>query len=344
MLEIKVGIHLTSLRMPLLKGLAAAARLGAQGVELDARGELRPAELTQTALRQLRKTLNDFRLRVCAVSYRTRRGYGVLDDLDKRVAGTKEAMRMAQALGASVVVNHVGDVPAKAEGAEWDLLVQVLADLGRHGQQVGAMLAAQTGAVDGADLARLIAALPDGSIGVDLDPGALIVNGYSAQEAVEALGRHVMHVHASDGVRDLARGRGVEVPLGRGSVDWPALLATLEQRGYRGYFTIRRDGKRESGNGNWAGGEVLEKFLIGSIDARCGDENLTMAVLDGGDCGFDIRQNVVPADDPKASDREKPAVAQQMLNYADKGRTREEILGDDEWRDAEGAFHQRSDG
>ena len=84
MLDIKVGIHLASLRLPLLKGLAVAARLGAQAVEIDARGELRPAELTQTALRQMRKTLNDFQLRVCAVSYRTRRGYGVLDDLDAR--------------------------------------------------------------------------------------------------------------------------------------------------------------------------------------------------------------------------------------------------------------------
>jgi L-ribulose-5-phosphate 3-epimerase len=39
----------------------------------------------------------------------------------------------------------------------------------------------------------------------------------------------------------LARGRGLEVPLGRGSVDYPALLGALEERGYRGYFTIQRD-------------------------------------------------------------------------------------------------------
>ncbi len=55
------------------------------------------------------------------------------------------------------------------------------------------------------------------------------------------LGPHILHVHATDAVRDLGRGRNVEVPLGRGSVDWPALLGTLEQRGYRGYFTIQRD-------------------------------------------------------------------------------------------------------
>jgi sugar phosphate isomerase/epimerase len=239
--QLKVGIHLPSLSVPLEKAIPLAAKLGADAIEIDARRQLKPAELSQTALRQMRKMLSDQRLRVCAVSFRTRRGYDTLQDLDARVAGTKEAMRMAQALGASIVVNHVGHIPEKPEGHEWNLLLQVLTDLGRHAQRIGAMLAAQTGHSGGADLARLIAALPDGSIGVDLDPGQLIVNGFSAAEAVELLGSHVMHVHATDGVRDLARGRGLEVPLGRGSVDYPALLGSLEERGYRGYFTVQRE-------------------------------------------------------------------------------------------------------
>lgn len=239
--QLKIGVHLPSFRVPLEKAIVLAAKSGADAIEIDARRQLRPADLSQTALRQLHKMLSDHRLRMCAVSFRTNRGYDTLQDLDARVAGTKEAMRMAQALGALVVVNHVGRIPAKPEGNEWNLLLQVLTDLGRHGQRIGAMLAAQTGHSGGADLARLIAALPEGSIGVDLDPGQLIVNGFSATEAVELLGPHIMHVHATDGVHDLARGRGLEVPLGRGSVDYPALLGALEERGYRGYFTIQRD-------------------------------------------------------------------------------------------------------
>jgi sugar phosphate isomerase/epimerase len=197
--------------------------------------------MTQTAVRQLRKLLDDQRLRVCAVSYRTRRGYDVLDELDRRVAGTKQAMQMAQALGASVVVNHIGQIPVEPEGPQWTLLLQVLTDLGRHGQRVGAMLAAQTGSVNGSDLARLLAALPDGSLAVDLDPGQLVMNGFSPLEAIESLSQHIMHVHATDGIHDRNRGRGQEVPLGRGSVDFPAILGALEERGYRGYFTIQRD-------------------------------------------------------------------------------------------------------
>jgi sugar phosphate isomerase/epimerase len=241
MLQLRVGIHLPSLRLPLAKGIALAGKLGADAVEIDARGQLRPSELSQTALRQMRKMLNDCRLRVCAVSFRTRRGYDVADELDARVDGTKAAMGMAAALGAAVVVNHVGEIPAEPKGNEWNLLVQVLTDLGRHGHHVGAFLAAQTGVISGEDLERLIAALPDGTMGVDLDPGQLVANGHSPVDAAERLGRHIMHVRATDAAREAGRSRGLEVPLGRGSVDFPAILGSLEERGYRGYFTIERE-------------------------------------------------------------------------------------------------------
>lgn len=227
--------------MPLAKGIALAGKLGADAIEIDARSQLRPGELSQTALRQLKKMLDDYRLRVCAISFRTRRGYNVADELDARVEGTKAAMQMAAALGAAVVVNHVGQIPAEPKGDEWNLLVQVLTDVGRHGHHVGAFLAAQTGVTSGEDLERLIAALPDGTIGVDLDPGQLVINGHSAVDAAERLGRHIMHVRATDAAREAARARGMEVPLGRGSVDFPAILGSLEERGYRGYFTIERE-------------------------------------------------------------------------------------------------------
>lgn len=240
-LQLKVGVRLASLQQPLKKALHTAARLGAQAVEIDGRGELKPADLTRTAVRQLRKLLEDLNLRVCAVGFQTRHGYNVADGLDRRLDATKQAMRMAYELGASVVVNHIGRIPAEPAGPDWDLLVQSLTDVGNFGQRVGAVLAAKTGSEDGQHLRRLIDALPTGAIGVDLDPGGLIVNGFSPTAALEQLGAHVLHVHARDGVRDLAQGRGLEVPLGRGSADFSELLGALEEHGYRGYFTIQRD-------------------------------------------------------------------------------------------------------
>ena len=240
-LEIKVGIQLASLKLPLKQALLTAARLGAQAVEIDARGEIKPQDLTRTGVRQVRKLLEDLNLRVCAIGFRTRRGYDFAEDLDRRIDATKDAMKMAFELGAPVVVNAIGRVPEGTESREWNRLLESLSDLGKHGQHIGATLAAETGTESGAELKRLIEALPLGSLGVNFDPGNLIVNGFSASEAVRELGQYVLHVHAKDGVRDLAQGRGVEVPLGRGSAEFPELLSVLEEQQYRGYFTIERD-------------------------------------------------------------------------------------------------------
>ena len=240
--ELKIAIQLASLRQPLQQGLLTAARLGAAAVEIDARGEVRAADLSRTGVRHVRKLLDDYGLRVCAVGFQTRRGYDVADDLQRRVEATRQAMQLAAWLGAAVVVNQVGRVPDAAEGPAWNSLVEVLTDLGRHGQRVGALLAARTGTESGADLARLLDALPEGSIGVDLDPAGLITGGHSPREAVQSLGGAILHVHARDATRDLALGRGTEVPLGRGTADFPELLGLLEQHNYRGWLTIERTG------------------------------------------------------------------------------------------------------
>jgi sugar phosphate isomerase/epimerase len=240
--ERKIGIQLASLRLPFKEALLTAARLGAAAVEFDGRSEIRPGELSQTGLRQLRKMLDDLNLRVCAVAFRTRRGYDVPEELEPRLDATRKAMKLAYDLGAGVVINHVGHIPESAGDPAWSVLVESLADLGKHGHHVGALLAADTGTESGADMARLLAALPTGAVGVNLNPGNLLVNGFSPSEAVAVLGDHILHVHATDGVRDRGQGRGVEVPLGRGSVDFPALCGQLEVRGYRGYFTIERRG------------------------------------------------------------------------------------------------------
>ena len=204
------------------------------------------ATLGHGALRDLRNVLNELNLRVAAVGFATQHGYDVTHNLERRIEATKAAMKLAYDLGARVVINQVGRVPTEPEGLAWNSLVQALTDLGTYGHKVGALLAAQTGSESGAELARLLAALPSDAIGVDLDPGNLIVNGFSPSEAVAALGSNILHVHARDGVQDLARRRALEVPLGRGSADFPALLGALEERGYRGYFTVGRAGGRSA--------------------------------------------------------------------------------------------------
>lgn len=240
MLQIKLGLELASLRLPFKKALLMARELGAEAVEIDARSELSATDLSQSGVRQVRKMLEDLNLRVSAIGFRTRRGYQTLEDLDARIDATKRALRLAYDLGTNVVVNHIGRVPPETEAAALATMVQALTDLGRYGQKIGALVAAETGTESGADLAGLIARLPPGSIGVDLNPANLIMNGHSPREAVTALAAHVLHVHAIDATRDLSLGRSMEVPLGHGNAEFPELLAALEEQQYRGYITVAR--------------------------------------------------------------------------------------------------------
>jgi sugar phosphate isomerase/epimerase len=241
----KVGICLSSVGIPLSRAIAQAVRLGADGLELDARRSLTPRELGNTARRQLRRMFEEANLKVSCVAFTTRRGYDVPDDLERRVAATKEAMTFAYDLGCSTVVNGIGRIPESIESMEWQRLRETMTDIGRHAQRCGAFLCARTGSESASQLSALIRSLPEGSLGVDFDPGSRVIHGFSANDGLSELAPWIMHVHARDAVRDLAIGRGLEVTLGRGSVDFPTLVATLGQQGYHGFLTIDR---RDSNN------------------------------------------------------------------------------------------------
>lgn len=236
---LKIGIQTRSLHQPLKQALQTAARLGVDGVEIDARNELRPSDLSATGLREFHKLLDDLNLRVSAVAFPTRRGYDDEEELDRRVHATQAALRFARDFRTDVVINRVGNVPDDENDLRFRRMVEALTAIGAYGQRVGARLAAQTAGENPQHLARLINALPEQTVGVDLHPTGLILGGFSPRDAVDTLGRYVLHVHACDAVRD-SGGRAREVELGRGTADFPELLGALTEFDYRGWVTIER--------------------------------------------------------------------------------------------------------
>lgn len=241
MLQLKKGIRLESLRLPFKKALAVAAEMSADGVEINARSEIKPAELSRTGVRHLKKMLADLNLSVAAIHFPTRRGYDEVDDLDRRIDATKNAMTMAYDLGCNVVTNRIGRIAEEATDERRSVMVQALTDLGVYSQKSGAWLAAQCGFEDTNVLKGLIDSLPPMALGVDFDPAQMVINGFSPNDGMLVLAEHVMHFRARDAVHDLSLGRGLEVQLGRGSVDLPSLLGKLEEHHYAGYLTVDRD-------------------------------------------------------------------------------------------------------
>jgi L-ribulose-5-phosphate 3-epimerase len=234
----RLSVPTFALARDLRTALRRARDLGFHGVEFDARGGLEPTVMTQTGLRQIRKWLGDEGVVVSAVAFRTRGGYADSERLEGRIAATKSALALAHALGAGVVLNHVGDIPPDADAPAWRLLVDVLADLGRWSQHVGASLCLEAGRAAPGDLVRLMAALPEGAVTCDIVTGALVVHGHDPVAAIQELGAHVASVHATDAVAGAFAGRGRAVILGTGQVDFPAVFAALEERGYRGWVGL----------------------------------------------------------------------------------------------------------
>ena len=62
MLKLRKGIRLESLGLPFKKALVRAAEMGADAVEINARTEVRPADLSRTGVRQIKKLLTDFKI------------------------------------------------------------------------------------------------------------------------------------------------------------------------------------------------------------------------------------------------------------------------------------------
>lgn len=240
MAELNLAVRLDALKMPLRKALETASRIGASAVELDARNQIHPSQLSDTGLRQLRKILDDLNLKVGSLRFQTRRGYDNAQDLDRRVEATKSTMQLAYKLGCPVVVNSIGTIPEE-EDPRRASLQSVLDDLGRFGTRIGAFLAAETGSNSGETLAKILDSSPDAFVAVALNPGQLIINRFDVREAVLALKDRIQLVCAVDGVIDLAAGRGISVRLGQGTADFPELIGLLEDIQYRGRYVVGRN-------------------------------------------------------------------------------------------------------
>lgn len=240
MTGLRIALQTSCLRQPLRKALNNTAQIGCEGVEIDARSELRPAEMSGTALRQLRKILADLNLRIAAVTFPTRRGYSDPDQLQARVEATLAAMQLASQLKARVLVCYLGSLPEQQSSPDRATLMDVLATLSAQGNRLGVQIAARTEAADLSNLKDLFAQLPEQALGLDFNPARLIDQEILPAHFLAELGQHVVHVHATDGVPDLASGRSTEVELGRGTADYPELLGLLEEHAYRDWLTVGR--------------------------------------------------------------------------------------------------------
>jgi L-ribulose-5-phosphate 3-epimerase len=79
--------------------------------------------------------------------------------------------------------------------------------------------------------------------GVNFDLANLILYGKANPvDAIELLSPYVQGIHAKDGLWPTnPKELGEEVPIGKGKVDFPHIIARLKELDYRGAITIERE-------------------------------------------------------------------------------------------------------
>ena len=160
-----------------------------------------------------------------------------------RIEHLKRGSDFAKILAIPAVQCHCGFIPENPNDPVYKEAVEAIKEVAGFCRENGQKYRYETGQETPITMLRAIQDVGLDNQGVNFDCANLILYGKANPvDALEIIGRHVQSVHAKDGryptnPRDL----GEEVPIGQGHVDFPRVLASLKNLGYRGAITIERE-------------------------------------------------------------------------------------------------------
>jgi L-ribulose-5-phosphate 3-epimerase len=257
--QFRLGVVLESLGLPVRAALSAASRLGVQGVQVDATGDLAPDKLGATGRREFRNLLRSFNQDLAALSVPLRHGLDTFATQQQRLDHIKQAMQLAYDLGAKKLtlplprIPKADDKPAEApaepvpifqfgpkEPSKAEVLRDSLLSLGSHGDRIGVTVCLEAGVDAGSAVSAYLDGFESGSLRVTFDPANFLAHGHDPLSTVMQLGKRVAHVHGRDAVN--AAGGAKEVAAGGGEVEWLGLTAGLGAVDYGGFVCVERTG------------------------------------------------------------------------------------------------------
>ena len=156
---------------------------------------------------------------------------------------------IASALGVELVTLHAGFLPHDPQDPEFDVMLDRLAQVARAFAAARISIALETGQESADTLTTVLDRLADGwrepvePPGVNFDPANMILYGMGDPvKSLRLLAPHVHQVHIKDALPASVPGTwGAEVPVGAGSVDWPAFFALLREHCPNASLIIERE-------------------------------------------------------------------------------------------------------
>ncbi|MFM7058692.1 MAG: sugar phosphate isomerase/epimerase family protein [Planctomycetota bacterium] len=264
--------------------LRSAIRLAAeqpvQGLRLNARTEVRAADFSESALRQLRHQVEEHQLKVAGLYYPSRHSLADPASLEQRLDGIRAACSLVRKLGTSEVLIRVGRLPDPSQTAaepakdaptndnvdsllfpfsfapaatsagrrrvstpaeQFDTLCEILNDLAGSASRHGAVLQLIIAGGEPDHIRQLLARVQSGPVELVFDPGACVMSGVDPVVFFRSFWQQVGYIRLRDAQKDVDGG-GIETAFGDGTVDWMELAAVLVDAAPAAWMCLERTG------------------------------------------------------------------------------------------------------
>jgi sugar phosphate isomerase/epimerase len=162
---------------------------------------------------------------------------------EARAAHIRKTSDFAKECGIAAVQTHCGFLPEDPNETAYKDTVVLLRELANYCKANGQNFRYETGQETPITLVRTIQDVGADNQGVNFDLANLILYGKANPvDAIETLAPYIQGIHAKDGLWPTnPKELGQEVPIGKGKVDFPRIIARLKELHYRGAVTIERE-------------------------------------------------------------------------------------------------------
>jgi len=240
MLRAKISVAIKAFSMEMRRAIDQAMELGAQGIQVDLRTDLLADHYGASARRQLLHVLSERNLQLASGHFPLRNPIAAKEHLGPRLAALESAITFASKLKIRTLTLRAGRIPdAEQDDDGFRALQSIISDLAAQGNRQGVTLCLLPCGESAVQIRQFIESIKSGPVMVDADLSSWVMNRQSVVTQLRELHDLIGHVEIRDAIRDVD-GRGREVPVGEGEIDWNEVVALLNEMSYTGWLNVDR--------------------------------------------------------------------------------------------------------